>query len=117
MFMVNCLTPCQDSILVKARVYQFSWQNDITLAEFIKSLFIKRLYLNINRIKEILRAIKLKKLTSLRFEPIDDIICHLKFNYKKAVIKVFHHVAFLKEQLRLMINKSLIISISEFIKL
>jgi hypothetical protein len=117
MFMVNCSTPRQDSVLVEAGVHQFSWRNDVTLAEFIESLFVKRPHPNISRIEENLRAVKLKKLASLRFESTDDIRCHLKFDHKKAVVKVFHHAAFLKEQLRLTKNKSPNISISEFIKL
>ena len=103
-------------MLVEAGVHQFPWRSDVTLAEFVESLFVKRSHPNIGRIKENLRAVKLKKLARLKFEPTD-IRHHLKFDHKKAVVKIFHHAAFLKEQFRLTKDESPTLSISESIKL
>jgi hypothetical protein len=117
MFMINCSTSRRGSVLVESGVHQFPWRKEVTLADFIESLFSKQRHLNIDRIKENLRAVKLKKLASIAFEPTDDIRCHLKFDHKKAVVKIFHHAAFLKEQLRLTINESPSMTASESIRL
>ncbi|KAM7186413.1 hypothetical protein V8F20_011414 [Naviculisporaceae sp. PSN 640] len=50
--------------------------------------------------KSDLRATKLIKSLGVRFEATHDISSHLRYNRKTDVIEIFHHVAFLKEQLR-----------------
>ena len=117
MFMINCSSPRQDSVLVEAGVYQSPWRNDVSLSKFIEGLFVKRPHPNIERIEENVRAVKLKKIASLNFEPTDDVRQHLNFDHKKAVVRIFHHAAFLKEQLRLTKGERVDISTSEAIKL
>jgi hypothetical protein len=51
--------------------------------------------------KTALKVIKLKKkLNGVTLRPTDDLRDHLKFDRKNNVMEFFHHVAFLKEQLR-----------------
>jgi len=117
MLMVNCSAPRQDSVLVEDGSHQFPWRNDVTFADYVRNIFSQKPHPGIIHIKENLRAFKLKKGSGLTFEPTDDIRSHLKFDHRKAVVKIFHHTAFLKEQLRLTKYEPQSISVSESLQL
>jgi len=117
MLMVNCSASRQDSVLVEDGNHQFPWRNDVTFTDYVRDIFSQKPHPGIIHIKENLRAFKLKKRSGLIFEPTDDIRSHLKFDHKKAVVKIFHHAAFLKEQLKLTKNEPQSMSVSESLQL
>lgn len=117
MMMVNCSASRQSSALLEHGSQQVPWRSDIPFSEFITSMFPKTDHPSIDHIKENLRATKLKKRAGLRFEPTDDLRNHLKLDRKRAVVEIFHHTAFLKEQLRLTKDEPRTMSIADSLKL
>ena len=117
MMMVNCSTSRQSSVILEHGSQQIPWGKDVTFAEFIASIFPKTDHPSIDDIKDNLRATILKKRAGLRFEPTDDLRNHLKLDRKSAVVEIFHHTAFLKEQLRLTKDKPRNITLADSLKL
>ena len=89
----------------------------MTFAKFIASIFPKTDHPSIDDIKDNLRATRLKKRAKLRFKPTNDLRNHLKLDRKRAVVEIFHHTAFLKEQLRLTKDEPENMSVTQSIKL
>lgn len=52
-------------------------------------------------IKNSLTARRLKKRAGLQFQATNDLRNHLRLDRKRGIVQVFHHTAFIKEQLRL----------------
>ncbi|KAE9377691.1 hypothetical protein N431DRAFT_541349 [Stipitochalara longipes BDJ] len=117
MMMITCSTSRHSSVLLEHGSQQVPWRSDVPFSEFITSIFPKTEHPSIDHIKENLKATKLKKRAGLRFEPTDDLRNHLKLDRKRAVVEIFHHTAFLKEQLRITKDKPQDISMAESIKL
>jgi hypothetical protein len=117
MMMVNCSASRQSSALLEHGSQQVPWRGDVPFSEFITSIFPKTDHPSIDHIKGNLRATKLKKRAGLRFEPTDDLRNHLKLDRKRAVVEIFHHTAFLKENLRLTKDKPRNMSATESLKL
>jgi hypothetical protein len=117
MTMVNCSVLRRSSVLLEHGNYQAPWRDDVPFSEFIDSSFPKTDHPSIDHIKESLRATKLKKRARLRFEATDDLRDHLKLDRKRAVVEIFHHTAFLKEQLRLTRDEPVLMSVSQSLKL
>jgi hypothetical protein len=117
MMMVNCSTSRQSSVILEHGSQQVPWGKDVTFAEFITSIFPKTDHPSIDDIKDNLRATRLKKRAGLSFEPTDDLRNHLKLDRKRAVVEIFHHTAFLKEQLRLTKDKPRNITVVDSLKL
>jgi hypothetical protein len=117
MMMVNCSASRQSSVLLEHGSHQAPWRSDVPFSEFITSIFPKADHPSIDHIKENLRATKLKKRAGLSFEPTDDLRSHLKLDRKRAVVEIFHHTAFLKEQLRLTKDEPENMSVTQSIKL
>jgi hypothetical protein len=114
--MVNCGASRQSSILAEYGSHQTPWKNDVTLTQFVTGAFPQERHPSIGDIKENLRATKLKKLAHLTFQPTNDLRNHLRLDKKTAVVEIFHHTAFLKEQLRLTKDQPTL-TVSESIKL
>lgn len=101
MFMINSSTSRLDPVLFETGSVSCQWRNDITLTNFVENLFTKKQHPNISRVEGHLRAVDLKNSASLDFESTDNMKDHLSIDHKRGVVKIFHHAAFLKEQLRL----------------
>jgi hypothetical protein len=117
MMMVNCSMSRQSSILLEHGNQHVPWRNDVPFSEFITSIFPKTDHPSIDHIKANLKATKLKKRARLSFEPTNDLRNHLRLDRKRAVVEIFHHTAFLKEQLRLTRDQPRSMSIADSIKL
>ena len=89
--------------------YRVYWKDDIPFSKYLQDLFPienhsvlsyadSDLFLDM---KSELRATKLKKHLGISFRATHDIRNHLHFDRKENVLEIFHHTAFLKEQLRL----------------
>ncbi|KAH8797454.1 hypothetical protein F5882DRAFT_475049 [Hyaloscypha sp. PMI_1271] len=117
MMMVNSSTARQSSVLLELVNLQVPWRRDVPFSEFITSIFPKTNHPSIDHIKENLKATKLKKRAGVSFVPTDDLRNHLKMDRKRAVVEIFHHSAFLKEQLRLTRDQPRNMSVADSIKL
>lgn len=87
--------------------FKTGWRSDIPFSQYVQGVFPVRnhpvlSHTDNGRFSDMrwnLRAVKLKELGVI-FRPTDDIQNHLRFNRKENILEVFHHTAFLKEQLR-----------------
>ncbi|EPS39910.1 hypothetical protein H072_6227 [Dactylellina haptotyla CBS 200.50] len=64
-------------------------------------------------LKSSITGTKLVRRGGLKFEPTEDLSNHLKLNRKTGVVEIFHHTAFLKENLRITKGASGPMSIAE----
>jgi hypothetical protein len=109
MAMVNCSAQHQSPGLLEHGAFQRRWQNDVALTQFMTDAFPMSDHPSLNDteagagldMKSALVAKKLKKRARLWFRPTNDLRCHLKLDRKTGAVDIFHHTAFLKEQLRL----------------
>ncbi|CZR62772.1 uncharacterized protein PAC_12669 [Phialocephala subalpina] len=115
--MVNCSASRQSSVLLEHGNHQTRWKRDVTFSQFIGDIFPPNDHPGIEDIKGNLRATKLKKHARLNFQPTDDLRNHLRLDRKGAVVEIFHHTAFLKEQLRLTKDQPRDLSVPDFIKM
>jgi hypothetical protein len=117
MMMVNCSASRKSSALLEHGNYQTSWRSNVSFCQFISDAFPKTDHPSVDVIRDNLRARKLKKVAGLTFQSTDDLRRHLKLDRKAAVVEVFHHTAFLKENLRRTKDEPRHISVSECINL
>lgn len=115
--MINCSASRQSSVLLEHGNQQNRWHNDVTFSEFIRDSFPQDMHPSIDEIGENLQAIKLKKRARLSFQPTNDLRNHLRLDRKTATVEIFHHTAFLKEQLRLTKDQPRDLSVAELLKL
>ena len=125
MIMVNCSAQSQSTSLLESGSYQTPWRSDIPFSQFVHDIFPKTDHPSLHDDKKssphdmrtFLMARKLKKLAGMGFRPTDDIRNHLKLDRKNNILEIYHHTAFLKEQLRLTKDKKDCISISDSLTL
>ncbi|KUJ06997.1 uncharacterized protein LY89DRAFT_767316 [Mollisia scopiformis] len=98
--MVDCSASRQSSVLLEHGNHKIRWNNDVTFPQFLCDTFPQSVHPSIQDITQELRGTKLKKHARLCFKPTDDLRNHLRLDRKAAVVEIFHHTAFLKEQLR-----------------
>ncbi|KAF7922397.1 uncharacterized protein EAE97_011139 [Botrytis byssoidea] len=104
--MINCSVSRQSSVLLE-------YGNE----HFLNDVFPKTSHPSIDKIKSELLATKLKKNARLLFQPTDDLRNHLRLDRKSGVVEIFHHTAFLKEQLRLTKEQPQSLSVSDLIRI
>ncbi|TAQ87664.1 hypothetical protein B7494_g4009 [Chlorociboria aeruginascens] len=125
MIMVNCSTQKTSPAILENGENKTPWINDVSFAQFLTNAFPMTDHPNLNDedvlrtldIKSALMAKKLKNRAGLKFQPTDDLKSHLKLDRKNAVVEVYHHTAFLKENLRLTKDLPRKISVSDTLKL
>lgn len=115
--MINCFASRQSSVLLEYGNQQARWDKRDSFSRFLKDAFPKTVHPEIDRIKQDLRATKLKKHAGLDFLPTNDLRNHLQLDRKAGVIEIFHHTAFLKEQLRLTKDQPQNLPVSDLIKM
>ncbi len=115
--MINCSASRQSSILLEHGNQQTRWHNNVTFSRFIRDVFPQSAHPSIEDIKESLRATMLKKYARLDFKPTDDLRNHLRLDRKAATVEIFHHTAFLKEQLRLTKDQPRDMSLPDLIRM
>jgi hypothetical protein len=121
---VSCSTQRQPSSLLEHATNPVAWRGDATFSQFIIDVFpiIDHPSLNGDEesssdVKSALKARKLRKRGGLKFQAIDDLRNHLKLDRKTGVVEIYHHAAFLKEQLRLTNIERRNLSVSDSLKL
>lgn len=115
--MTNCSASRQSSVLLEHGNHQIRWNRDASFSQFINDIFPQNDHPSIEDIKENLRATKLKRHARLSFRPTDDLRNHLRLDRKAAVVEIFHHTAFLKEQLRITKDQPRDLSVPNLIKM
>jgi hypothetical protein len=84
------------------------WRDDVPFSQYLEQLFPKTTHRifsfadteSFADIKAELRATKLRKHLGVTFRATHDIRNHLAYDYRENTIDIYHHTAFLKEQLR-----------------
>lgn len=107
--MVECSAPHQLSDRLEKGSFRVHWKDDTAFSKYIQDLFPVQNHPVLSygdsdlllEMKSELRASQLKKHLGISFRPTHDIRNHLYFDRKTNVLEIFHHVAFLKEQLRI----------------
>ena len=115
--MINCSSSRQSSVLLEYGNEQARWHLNDTFSQFLNDVFPKTSHPSIDEIKSELLATKLKKNARLEFQPTDDLRNHLRLDKKAGVVEIFHHTAFLKEQLRLTKELPQSSSVSDLIRM
>jgi hypothetical protein len=88
--------------------FRIYWKDDVAFSKYLQDLFPIENHPVLSyadsdfflEMKSELRATKLKKHLGISFRATHDIRNHLYFDRKENVLEIFHHTAFLKEQLR-----------------
>ncbi|KIW21418.1 hypothetical protein PV08_01998 [Exophiala spinifera] len=123
--MINCSAVYQDLGVLEHGLLRQHWRGDISYSQFMSLLFPQIDHPTVNEddsgklpgFRTEVTARKLKKRARLRFQPTDDLRCHLQFHRKTRTVDIFHHTAFLKEQLRLTRDGAGDLLLSESLKL
>ena len=106
---VLCMSPCStdavgwhDTAILELGTNRNPWQSDSTFVQYFSTCFPppERLNHTLERDLSDLKADSLLHV-GVTFVPTDDISSHLNFNQKTMTLQIFHHAAFLKENLRL----------------
>jgi hypothetical protein len=109
MLMVDCSPPDYSSDKLETGAFQASWSDDVAFSKFVQDAFSLGNHPALSYpsnpeyydVKDELLATKLKEVLDVRLLPTDDLRNHLKLDRRRNSLSIFHHVGFLKEQLRL----------------
>jgi hypothetical protein len=107
MTMVNCSSQRQSSNFLEHGYSRIRWNQDMTFGDFAAAKLPRTDNPSLNEdtdglsdMKPVLVAKSLQKRAGLKFVPTDDLSNHLKLDVRSGEVQVFHHTAFLKENLR-----------------
>lgn len=125
MAMVTCSNQGRSSDLLEHGSNCTPWQSDVSFSQFIVDIFPLSDHPGLNNdntescvdMKSTLTARKLKRHARLDFRATDDLRNHLRLDRKNNMVDIYHHTAFLKEQLRLTKEKARNMSVSDSLKL
>ncbi|TGO35296.1 hypothetical protein BHYA_0163g00110 [Botrytis hyacinthi] len=115
--MINCSASRQSSVLLEYGNEEARLHLNDTFSQFLNDVFPKTSHPSIDEIKSELLATKLKKNARLEFLPTDDLRNHLRLDKNSGVVEIFHHTAFLKEQLRLAKEQPQSLSVFDLIQI
>lgn len=125
MTMMNSQTTAVSVSTLEYGALRTGWTNEHTLTQLVQAAFpdLDKLTLDDGvsdgaeqLIRSTLTARRLSKRSGLTFEPTDDLRNHLRLDRKLGTVHIFHHVAFLKEHLRLTKGQSKPSTVSEQLK-
>ena len=125
MTMINCSAQQRNRGLIEQGTFGLPWHDNISLSQFIIDIFPAKSELGRESgdikppltLKDSLRATNLKESLGLKFRGTDDLRMHLILDRNEYVVYIYHHTAFLKENLRLTKDKPMDTSISETLEL
>lgn len=109
MVMTDCSTRAYDSPRLEGGAFRRPWGERVPFSEFMHNLYPYTTHDILSYpdndkyadFRSALKATVLKKRLGLIIRPTDDLRDHLRFDRRNNVLEVFHHAAFLKEQLAL----------------
>lgn len=126
MTMVNCQIQNRSLRLVEYGAVFHGWSSETTFSQFMEESFPVPIPLASKQadpsasdellIKTDLTASWVINKAKLRFKATDDLRKHLVIDRKLRIVHVFHHVAFLKENLRCSLGKDKSSSMTEQLK-
>ncbi|KAK0660862.1 hypothetical protein QBC41DRAFT_350786 [Cercophora samala] len=107
--MIDCSALYQSPDRLETGAYRLHWKDEVPFSKYIQDLFPTTSHpilsfndnLSSTEMKSELRGIKLKKRLRMQFRDTHDIQNHLKLDRELNTLEIYHHTAFLKEQLRL----------------
>ncbi|KAK8002078.1 hypothetical protein PG991_014300 [Apiospora marii] len=107
--MVECSTIYQSADRLEKGLSNVPWNENTSINSYIGGFFSNQNSATLQCLlwdsdlrhgsKSTLRATKLRKRLKLRLRPTHDLRNHLKLNRQGGELEIFHHAAFLKEQL------------------
>ena len=106
--MVSCLNHTPTLTLLEQGLQRRPWMQDVSLAQYLRDSFPTSTrpmlcgedYETSQGVKGKLKATKLVKYLSVKFRPTDNLRNHLQYSPRTRVLLIFHHTAFLKENLK-----------------
>ncbi|KAI6080237.1 hypothetical protein F4821DRAFT_273972 [Hypoxylon rubiginosum] len=107
--MVDCSALHHSSDRLEKGGSRIHWKDDVPFAKYLQDIFPTGTHPFLSypdssetgAIKSQLKATKLQKRLEITFRATHDIRNHLRLYRKENVLEIYHHAAFLKEQLRL----------------
>lgn len=108
LLMAECAAPHRSSDRLEKASFRIYWKDEVAFSKYIQDIFPVENHHVLSYgdsdllidMKSELKAVKLKKRLRLSFRATHDIRNHLYFDRRAHVLEIFHHTAFLKEQLR-----------------
>ncbi|PVH92428.1 hypothetical protein DM02DRAFT_699980 [Periconia macrospinosa] len=109
LMMIDCSALHFSSDQLEKGCCRIHWEDDVPFTKYLQDLFPPGNHPLLSYpdndlladIKSDLKARKLKKHLGVTLRATDDIQNHLRLHRRQNVIEIFHHTAFIKEQLRL----------------
>lgn len=109
MTMIDCSPLHHSSDRLETGVFRLYWKDDVPFSKFLQDLFPTESHPILSfvdsdvflDVRSELRAVKLRKHLGITFRPTHDIRNHLRLDRRQNVLEIYHHTAFIKEQLRL----------------
>ncbi|CAI6331988.1 unnamed protein product [Periconia digitata] len=107
--MIDCSELHVSSDMLERGGCRVHWRDDVPFAKYLQDLFPIGNHPVLSYadndllvdMKSDLKAVKLQKHLGVTFRPTNDIRDHLRFYRKQNIVEIYHHTAFVKEQLRL----------------
>lgn len=106
--MVNCVPDGPSLGLLECGVMPLTWGIHESLADFLTNIFPTSNNSLLNEkerfgrspgVKALLTATRLKRIAGLRIEPTDDLRDHLRVEQRTGTLLVYHHTAYLTQNL------------------
>lgn len=109
LIMVDCSALHHSSDRLEKGGSRIHWKDDIPFSKYLQDIFSTGTHpflsypdsYETGAIKSDLKATKLQKRLGVTFRETHDLRNHLRLYRKENVLEIYHHAAFLKEQLRL----------------
>lgn len=99
-FMIDCSLKDQFSTLYRLSNTLGRWEGDQSFTEFLESCFPTAPAICGRDWSTHLKAWELKKRFKVDFIAADDLTQHLVYDWRSNTVRIFHHTAWLKSQLR-----------------
>ncbi|KAI0122973.1 hypothetical protein BJ170DRAFT_736861 [Xylariales sp. AK1849] len=124
MTMINCASDKFPGRLEKAES-RMPWGSKTSITEYLEHVFTMTTHPILSdpttahylEFKEDMKATSLKKRLGITFRGTSDIRDHLRFDRRSNILEVYHHAAFLKEQLRLTKTAARELTVTDGLKL
>ncbi len=105
---IDCSALHQSSDRLEMGFPKIQWKDEVAFSKYIEDLFPSQKHPIFSstendiffEAKSQLRATKLKKHLGITIQATHDVRNHLRFDRRHNILEIFHHTAFLKEQLR-----------------
>lgn len=109
LLMIDCSASHLSSDRLQKGNHRVPWMDDVAFSKYLLDLFPEQSHPILSsaendlfaNFKSELRVTNLKKHLHITLQATHDLRNHLRFDRKNDILEIFHHTAFLKEQLKL----------------